>query len=869
MLKKFKIQRLICCLFIFLCAVAGSIAYSAPAVTQKTKFRIEKLSTPTIRIGNKTLKVGDTFEAGEEIKWSADGQSMLIKNMSNADLLRFSKRISEKKGKLKSIWDLFTVINKGSTRGVYDHIYLEKSDNSAQFPERRIALVIGNQNYPYLAPLKSSQKDAEDIASALLDLGFDVIELYETNYSEMMAGINKFSGLAKNYDVALFYYAGHGIQEDHINYLVPVDNMLDRPADLRECVSCNEIVDKVESSNCPSKIFYFDACRDRKTSWSRSVLNGLSAMEGDAGTVIVFATQSGKAAADGEREGNSPFAKMLIKNMVTPHLSFPEMMTSLVKDTYEATNHSQYPVKVGDLISDFRFNPGSNNERHVAPQKSYVKETAQQSDAIYRGDGYDVYRTETFQRALKYSYEGKYAQSMQEFLKEPDNPKCQQNIAYMYLYGDGVEKDIDKARELFEKIVAEGFNIGMKGLGDCYYDSQDYVKAMESYKKAFENNLASSASNVGNLFEYGLGVRKDLKKAAEWFQKGVDKGDAICQVRLALLYYYGNGVPENEEYAKNLIKMAEESKDLYACIYLGYFYEEGIIVSQDYQKAFENYLKSAEIGNDSAMDALGRFYLNGFGVNEDYEAAYEWLKKAADLGNGEAMNRIGMMYHNGEYYFEQDFKRALEWYKKAADKGQPNAMYWLGNMYYHGQSVPVDYQKAIEWYEKAIENDNADAAVKLADMYLHGVGVKEDGSKSFELYKKAALKGNTWAMIMVGILYETGCGVDQNFENARSWYEKAAALGDDEAMFELATLYDNPQNYPKEKGFVKDPQKALEWLLKAAEKNHADAMRNLGIKYYNGDGVKENKNKAKEWLLKAEKAGSKDAKELLNKLSFE
>lgn len=838
-------------------------------VTQKTRFKIVKLSSPTIKIGTKILKQGDTFGAGDVIHWSRDDQSMLACNVATSELVRFSKRLSEKKGKVKSLLDLYMLTNMGSTRGTYDHISLEKSENGARFPERRIALVVGNQNYEYLAPLKNAQKDAEDISATLLDLGFDVIELYETTYPELMAGVNKFSGLAQNYDVALFYYAGHGIQEDNINYLVPVDNMLDRQADLRDCVSCNEIVDKVEKSNCPSKIFYFDACRDRKTSWSRSVLNGLSAMEGDAGTVIVFATQSGKVAADGDRDGNSPFAKMLIKNMRAPQLSFPEMMTSLVKDTYAATGQRQYPVKVGDLISDFRFNPsdhGRNGGRVAGSPRNEV------SNPVVKGmfgDGYDSYRTENFRKAIKYRSAGQYELAMQTFLKEPDNPKCQQNIAFMYLYGEGVEKDMDKAKEWFDKIIAKGFGIGFRGMGECFKEGKDYVRAMEWYKKGFENGDADCACNVGLMFEQGLGVRQDYGKAAEWYQKGVDNSDVSSMGGLASLYYRGEGIPKDEEKARELINKAEKVANDNDCFFLGYCYDNGFIVGQDYNKAYEYYMRSADADNENAMYSLAMLYLNGNGVREDYEAAYEWFRKAADLGLAQAMYMIGAMYHSGEFYLAQDFGRAMEWYRKAAAKGDSDAMYWLGKMYYYGQSVSVDYAKAKEWYSEASGIGHVEATVKLANMYFDGMGVDVDLTKALELYRKAASGGNDEAMLNIGVFYEVGlAGLSQDIPGAAEWYGKAADGGNAQAMFNLARLYEDYNNYG-EKGVTKDPKKAIILYEKAVEQGHAEAMRNLGIKYYYGEIVKMDKARAKELLQKSANAGSADSKSLLEKLSFE
>ncbi len=397
-------NQLIRILFIALIATCGSVNANADSkVTAQTLFRIEKLSTPTITIGNKIYRKGDTFRAGEEIKWSADDQSMLVRNVATNDTKRFSKHVSEKKGRLKSILDLYIHSNKGSSRGLNDQILLDKSNKSGNFPDKRIALIIGNQNYES-HPLRNPQQDAEDIADELSELGFDIIELYETDYTELRAGIDKFSKLAANYDVALFYFAGHGIQDDGINYLVPVDNSLeDRARDIRFCVSCNHVVDKVEESGCKSRIFFFDACRENYTGWSRSVANGLSRMEGAPGTVIVFATESGNVAMDGGMDGNSPFASSLIKNLKKPSKSFSEMMDGVVRDTYSATNNHQCPIRIGTLMTDFRFNypstitstpkpaAGTSGQNSTAGSSSMSAEQLyKKGETYYNGRGGDT-----------------------------------------------------------------------------------------------------------------------------------------------------------------------------------------------------------------------------------------------------------------------------------------------------------------------------------------------------------------------------------------------------------------------------------------------------------------------------------------------
>lgn len=572
-------------------------------------YQIVKLSTPTIVIGGKTLKTGDKFHSSSKIKWVKPDHSMLVKNLKTLEIQRFSKTVLAQKGNVTSISDFFIRINMASTRGVESDISLQRSPVAGKFPERRIALVLGNSIYNYIPTLWNAQRDAEDITSTLLDLGFDVIHTYECNYSDMSTAVNRFATLAKDYQVAFFYYAGHGIQEDDINYLIPVDNMLERRDDLRYCLSCNDIVDRVENSGCPSKIFFFDACRNRKSAWSRSALNGLSSMEGSVGTVIAFATQSGKVATDGERGDNSPFAKMLMKNMRTPNLSFSEMMTSVVRDTYFATNKKQYPVQVGNLIENFRFNPIT-----ITQNKSVKQNTTTQSNT---GNTSEQDNVNTQNNATKTSTKETEAtnntSNIETLLRKANNgdAESQNRLGYMYFLGIGVTKNYTEARNWYQKAAEQGYASAQYRLGYMYFSggyavNKNYAEALNWYEKAAEQGYAPAQCALGNMYYNGHGVNKNYAKALDLFKKAAENGH--ISDNLGMMYYYGYGVTKN------------------------------------YTEALNWFNKGAEKGSAIAQYMLGTMYYYGYGVTKDYNEALIWLRKASDRG-WEPANKLLLKYH--------------------------------------------------------------------------------------------------------------------------------------------------------------------------------------------------------------------------------
>ncbi|MDE6514315.1 MAG: caspase family protein, partial [Muribaculaceae bacterium] len=437
------------------------------------------LTTPTITVGGKVLRKGDRFSDTKNIKWVDNRQSMQVKALSTGTLYEFSRKVFESKGNALSIADYFLKTNKASTRGESTKPMFTQSPNSNLYPEKRIALVIGNSNYDYLPFLRNAQKDASDIAETLLGLGFDVMETYECTYPTMKTALNNFSAKARDndYDVALFYYAGHGKQEKGQNYLVPIERELEFISELNSCLNCEDVLQRMEEAKVPIKLVYLDACRDTKASWSRSSDKGLAKMEGPIGSVIVFSTQSGSVASDGEGPDsrNSPFAASMLKNIISENVSFNEVMTRVVRDTYSLTKNVQYPLQIGTLITDFSFNTPKNQPAAAA---SVQKQTAEEQYKI----GNDYYNKEDYHQALVWLRKA----------AELGHSDAQNHLGYMYDYGLGVDKN--------------------------------YVEAVRWYRKSAEQGNSYAQRNLGYMYCDGLGVEKSYTEAVKWYKMAAEQG---------------------------------------------------------------------------------------------------------------------------------------------------------------------------------------------------------------------------------------------------------------------------------------------------------------------------------------------------------
>jgi hypothetical protein len=221
--------------------------------------------------------------------------------------------------------------------------------------ERRLALVIGNSNYVSGASLKNPVNDANLMEATLKGLGFDVIKQINTGRDAMLNAIREFSKKLLSYNVALFYFAGHGLQVDGINYLIPINAKLENKDDCKwEAVTVNTVTDEFKKNSANTNIVILDACRNNPyRSWARGGEQGFKALAPIIGTIISFSTSEGATAADGEGE-NGIFTEELVKQMVIPQ-QIESVFKKTRKQVIERTNGQQTPTEWSYLTGDFYF----------------------------------------------------------------------------------------------------------------------------------------------------------------------------------------------------------------------------------------------------------------------------------------------------------------------------------------------------------------------------------------------------------------------------------------------------------------------------------------------------------------------------------
>jgi tetratricopeptide (TPR) repeat protein len=225
-------------------------------------------------------------------------------------------------------------------------------------PQQRVALVIGNAAYRGQPVLTNPKRDATAVAEALRQAGFQSVELaLDVDRAGMVAALRAFRGQADKADWALVYFAGHGIELDGANYLVPVDAKLEDDRDVKdEAVSYDRLLDATGSART-LKMLILDACRDNPfKARMRSTGRGLAPPpEPDAGMLIAFSAAAGQRAADDIDGANSPFARAFIAQIKKPGVEVRRLFEYVRDDVLAATGRRQRPFTSQSLPSQGEF----------------------------------------------------------------------------------------------------------------------------------------------------------------------------------------------------------------------------------------------------------------------------------------------------------------------------------------------------------------------------------------------------------------------------------------------------------------------------------------------------------------------------------
>jgi uncharacterized protein len=472
----------------------------------------------------------------------------------------------------------------------------------------RLALVLGNAKYEAVPALDNPSNDAADLAQALRRVGFEVIEQRDANREAMAKAVRDFSERLRGADVALFFYAGHGLQMNGENYLLPVDARIESAADVRfNTINLSDIQQEMEGSG-RANIIILDACRnnpfaEKLARGGRGVTTrGLGRIDATGeGSLIVYSTQPNNVALDGAGR-NSPFTGALLKYVGTPGLEVRQMISKVRGDVLQATDRRQTPWDSSSLVGDVYLAGASAAAAASTSQPPAVTNTAPAPAPVAAVATPPAPPVESIARAGV----------VPEIVRECDRLTIPPDQGSAAAPAIGVKTDWNRAVVACEAAVkAEPrephFNFA---LGKAYFYAKNYFDAARQLTLAADT-LPEAQNALAYCFEKGLGVVKNEQKAFELYSKAAAAGSPVAMANM------------------------------------GEAYVGGTYVKPDFGKALDWLEKSVEAGNAGALPKIGNMYFNGQGVPKDYAMAAQYFQQAADLNNGYALRFLANMYEVG------------------------------------------------------------------------------------------------------------------------------------------------------------------------------------------------------------------------------
>ena len=466
----------------------------------------------------------------------------------------------------------------------------------------RVALVVGNSSYRNAPRLVSPVNDAEDIATTLVGLGFDVDLRKDATLEDLRMGLRFFTEKAAKADVAILYFAGYSAAAGVGGYLIPIDALLATPPSFRaETIPLPAAIAAASRARTLGLVI-LDAMRESPF----PAKPGGSSSGGSAGaaagaaqirnTLVFFPAEPGRTAEEGEGR-NSPFAAALLKYLPQADLEVNFLFRNIRDEVRTATQQKQTPYMYGQLSKDrIYLNP--------------VKQAA-----IAQVDPALAQRCDNLAAGLDDARKGNAGpDGTREDTKATDAVSA---------CSDAVKRSPGADRLHYQ-------------LGRSLFATGNYAGAVASYKTASELGNARAIYELGWMYDSGNGVEKDPDRARFYFEMAAEKKVAPAIVSLGVQQERGIGAPSDPAKAYALYQRAADLGDATAINKMGELAEKGLGVTQNLKQARAFYEKSAAMGALEAVVNLARCNANGIGGRKDIPEARRLLAKAAQGGSADA-----------------------------------------------------------------------------------------------------------------------------------------------------------------------------------------------------------------------------------------
>lgn len=436
----------------------------------------------------------------------------------------------------------------------------------------RIALVIGNAAYENADPLPNPVHDASDVAAALDAMGFEVHLGLDLARGDLASRLEAFAERLEVASTAVVYYAGHGLQVNGRNFILPVDARLADEADLPfELVPLDEVVQLLYAHRLTTVVF-LDACRNNPLGEALAealgerrdaVGAGLAAIDVGYGSLLAYATQPGNVAFDGEGR-NSPFTGALLRHIATPDTDVQAMLRLVRRDVIAATAEQQIPWDNSSLVGTLelaRSTSGDGDRQAPGPVRedgppAVVEKPAQGDLSLFLPPGGGATGTRTDGPSTS----GRPPVDACDIVAGSDNDRERVVPGNEFRVLDGTA-----GIAVCEKALAAypGTPRFMYQLARSYQKAERYGEAARLYEPLVRQGYLAAFTNYGYMMERGLGVARDHERAVRLHLSASHQGDKFAMFNTAAAYDSGDGLPANP---------VQAARWIYAALRLGHDY---------------------------------------------------------------------------------------------------------------------------------------------------------------------------------------------------------------------------------------------------------------------------------------------------------
>lgn len=608
--------------------------------------------------------------------------------------------------------------------------------------EKRVALVIGNSNYEK-GELNNPVNDAKLIAKTLDSLDFEVLEAYNVSTKrELIKVIREFGVKRDSADIGFVYYAGHGVQINSENFLLPTKEVFKSELDIEDyAVSVQKIIRILESKSDQVNILVLDACRDNpfESNWNKTRSlkgQGLAKLPPPTGSLIAFSTDAGQTAPDGEGP-NSFYTTSLSKNMLLENTTLDQVFRNVRTDVLKSSNKMQRPIESSQLTGQAFYLVQTDYSKLIEEiqkeidDNNFIKALEKATSLIEKNKnihlGYE-------KRAEIYIKLNKYYNAIEDYYNCIKlNPE---KLEYMFLIGNAYLKKATHYKEWYgddikNAIKAYSECIDLDCSNDAYmnrgmsYSIDNETKAYKDYEKFYELNPKHPYGNYLMSFKQAdaLGKIKFLDRAIEFDLLSVNPTILSGGEKLVTSAHYEMAIQylklDKKSFALSLLEKAIKlnPNDLMPYyfklkFYLNHFFGYNPGASNSYSlknvDLTETIIKIKETGKDDARasNILARYYGD---LNE-----YELAKKNAEISvaldrNAQNLFRLGNIeLQTGNYNSSKDiFEKIIE--KQGSDTSWSGLRSNLSLSYYYlAQELANegDFKNALLMFQKALKTTN-------------------------------------------------------------------------------------------------------------------------------------------------------------------